>query len=212
MSKIWMLRPKPHNIPRMREFLENNIIAIGWPEITSLVGKTRGEIKEALKNHPLNYSPNELGIATATVSLFVNDFRIGDIVVVPDGDNIYFCRIISEYFYDATKASQSEGYPHQHSVEWIKGPVKRDDIPEALRGSLRAPRTAADISHHNKIITEFLGLNEEQEKSELTTDEEYVVFEYPIRLDATSTIRIPKNITQTEASRLGDYVKTLYFS
>ena len=135
MIKVWLIRPKPHNKNRIREFLSDGIVAIGWPELKSLTGKTKDDIKAELIPHPLNYSPDQLGAATATVNSFVNEIRVDDIAVVPDGNDIYFCKITSDYYYDQTKASQSEGYPHQRKVEWIKGPVRRDDIPEALRKS-----------------------------------------------------------------------------
>lgn len=211
MIKVWLIRPKPHNINRIREFLSDNIVAIGWPELNSLAGKTKDEIKTELIPHPLKYSPDQLGAATATVDSFVNEIRIDDIAVVPDGNDIYFCKIISDYYYDQTKASQTEGYPHQRRVEWIKGPVRRDDIPEPLRKSLRAPRTLADLSHHTNIILDFISLPAVNPQITTQVNENYVDFDYPIRLDKKAFIRIPKDITKDEAIRLGDFVKTLYF-
>ena len=208
--KVWLLRPKPHNIPRMKEFKDNNIIAIGWPELTSLAGKKKQEIREELKRHSLNYPPQELGIATSTVNSFVNEMREDDLVVVPDGNDIFFAKIISDYFFEPSNVA--EGYSHQRKVEWIKGPVRRNDIFEELRKSLRAPRTLADLSHHADNIFRFV--NDNLLIPNTTTqvlEENYAEFKYPIRLDTVATIRIPKNITQTEALRLGDFVKTLYF-
>ncbi|OPX88618.1 MAG: hypothetical protein A4E53_01873 [Pelotomaculum sp. PtaB.Bin104] len=211
MAKAWLLRPMPHNIDRMREFRDNNIIAIGWPEVDSLVGKNKQTIKKLLNQHPLSYSPNELGIAAATVNTFVNDMRIGDVIVVPHGNNIFFCRITSDYFYEPTKASQAEGYPHQRKVEWLKGPVRRDDLFDELRQSLRAPRTLADLSRHLDSILKFINDNPYSPNDSIEPNDNFVVFEYPLRLDVVASIRIPKNITQVEAARLGDFVKTLFF-
>lgn len=211
MSKAWLVRPNPHNLYRMREFINDKIIAIGWPEVGSLEGKTKDDIKRELTNHPLNYSPDQLGAATSTVNKFVNEMRENDIVVVPDGNNIFFCKIKGDYYYDQTKSSRTVGYPHQRKVEWIKGPVRRDDIPEALRQSLRAPRALADLSHHINDILEYIDESSSPGLAPLETDGDYAVFDYPVRLNKTATIRIPKNITQAEASRLGDFVKTLFF-
>lgn len=211
--KSWLLRPKPHNIPRMKEFLDQKIIAIGWPEITSLSGKNKIDIQNELSHHPLNYPPQELGIATSTVNSFVNEMRIGDLVVLPNGNDIFFARITSDYFY--TKANVTEGYPHQRQVEWIKGPVRRNEIFDGLRKSLRAPRTLADLSHHTDKISEFiengLALSTAISENAEIFQKNLVEFQYPIRLNCVATIRIPKDITPAEASRLGDFVKTLYF-
>jgi len=211
MAKAWLVRPNPHNIYRMREFMDNNIIALGYPELNSLVGKSKDTIKDELNNCPLNYSPDQLGAATSTVTKFVNEMRIDDIVVVPDGNNINFCRITSDYYYEPTKSSQTEGYPHQRKIEWVKGPVRRDDIPEALRQSLRAPRALADLSHHINDIQNYINASAPVVQNTVESIEEYAVFEYPVRLNKTATIRIPKNITQAESARLGDFVKTLFF-
>lgn len=207
--KSWLLRPMPHNKLRIKEFLNKHIIAIGWPEITSFSGKTKEEIQTDLSHHPLNYQPQELGIATATVNSFVNEMRLGDIVVVPNENDIFFAKIISDYFYTADNVS--DGYPHQRKVEWVKGPVRRTEIPDELRKSLRAPRTLADLSHHTDNILRFLDDNLPPETTTNTLEETHVEFQYPIRLDTVATIRIPKNITQAEAARLSDFVKTLYF-
>lgn len=94
----------------------------------------------------------------------------------------------------------------------IKGPVRRNDIFEELRKSLRAPRTLADLSHHADNIFRFV--NDDLLIPNTTTqvlEENYAEFKYPIRLDTVATIRIPKNITQIAALRLGDFIKTLYF-
>jgi len=32
MKNTWIVRPKPHGILRMKEFLSQNIVAVGWPE------------------------------------------------------------------------------------------------------------------------------------------------------------------------------------
>lgn len=209
--KAWLLRPMPHNIPRMKEFRDNSIIAIGWPEIGSLTGKNKQEIHECLKDHPLNYAPQELGIATSTVNSFVNEMRQGDLVVVPYGNDVFFAEISSDYLFEPSKIA--EGYPHQRNVKWIRGPVRRNEIFEDLRKSLRAPRTLADLSHHAENISRFVSNNLPLSNSATDNLEEtYIEFEYPVRLETFATIRIPKDITQAEASRLGDFVKTLFFS
>ncbi|WP_153127021.1 hypothetical protein [Peribacillus tepidiphilus] len=57
MSKAWVVRPYPHGINRIKEFLTkkenqdegNGIIAIGWPNIGVLSNKsTKEEIKKVL--------------------------------------------------------------------------------------------------------------------------------------------------------------------
>lgn len=42
---------------------------------------------------PYELNGLKLGNAYATVDLFINRMEIGDFILVPDGDNIYFCEI-----------------------------------------------------------------------------------------------------------------------
>ena len=75
MAKAWLLRPYPHNhdICRLDYFRENNLIAIGWPGINSLAGKSRDQIKEILEGHP--YNLQSLQFAIGDLSDSVGDFR-----------------------------------------------------------------------------------------------------------------------------------------
>lgn len=209
MIKAWMVRPFPHDEDRLLKFKSDNIIAIGWPEITSLVGKDKNEVRELLRDHPNNYSPSQLGVALATVDIIVNRMSEGDLVILPYHDDIYFAKVTSDYFYDPTKVD--DGYPHQRNVEWLKGgtPVSRDQLPDALRNSLRAPRTATDLSHHIDLIKNIVEADTSQG---LQFVSDYMDITYPLRTDLNCTITIPKNITKEEAERLGDFVKTLHFN
>lgn len=212
MVKAWMLRPNPHNINRMREFINSSIAAIGWPELSSLDGKKKNYISSELPKYFPNDTKIQIGIAAGTINKFVNDIRVDDILVVPNDNDIYFCKVTSSYYYDITKSSQTEGYPHQRKVKWLKGPVRREDIPESVRESLRAPRTLADLSHHIDEILSYIEEDTSKSLDKNANEDEYIVVDYPVRLDKYATIKIPKDITQNEALRLGDYVKTLYFN
>jgi predicted Mrr-cat superfamily restriction endonuclease len=207
MAKAWLIRPFPHDTDRLSNFKSDNIIAIGWPEVSSLVGKDKNEIREILRNHPKKYSPSQLGAALATVNIFVNEISKKDFIVVPYEDDIYFAKVTSNYFFEPTKIT--DGYPHQRKIEWLKGPISRDQLPNDLRNSLRAPRTAADLSHHTNIIESIINYDS-SELLQATPD--YMDIYYPLRTDLNCTIKIPKDITKEEAERLGEFVKTLYFN
>src|SRR5659263_189072 len=110
MSNSWLLRPSSHGKNRMTEFLSDNIIAIGWPGIGDLSGKTREQIKTILSQPPYKLSSLALGSAYATVDIFVNQMAIDDLVLVPNGDDIHFCIIKSKYFLDPNYDSDQFGY------------------------------------------------------------------------------------------------------
>lgn len=210
MLKAWLVRPLPHGTNRIQEFKSNNIIAVGWPLIGDLTGKSRSQIKLILQGQPYNYSSLKLGNAYATVDILVNQMSEGDLVLIPNNDDIYFGKIESNYVYDTTKDSDDEGYPHQRKIKWLNGPVSRTQLPDALRSSLKVQRTTADLSKHYSII-KALSEGTIPDDAINITNADFINVEYPIRPGIVIKISIPKDINQNEASRLSDFVKTLYF-
>lgn len=210
MSKAWLVRPIPHGTNRIEEFKSNNIVAIGWPLIGDLTGKSRSDIKTILQGQPYNYLSLKLGNAYATVDILVNQMSIGDLVLVPNKDDIYFGKIESDYVYDVSKDSNDEAYPHQRKIKWLNGPISRTQLPDALRSSLKVQRTTADLSKHYNFI-KALSEGDAPENYNALTDNIFMDVEYPIRPGVIAKISIPKDINKIEANRLSDFVKTLYF-
>lgn len=199
----WLIRPFPHNkINRIKEFRSQKIVAIGWPGIGNLTGQSRESIKALLAAPPNNYSGLELGNAYATIDIFVNRINVGDIVLVPDGDDIYFAEITSGYIFDATTVT--DGYPHQRRVRWLSD-TSRTALSKELRSSLKVQRATADLSHHATEI-------EAHATGKPITVAAIVDVSYPLRSDFTVNFKIPANISKTEADRLSTYFRSLYFA
>lgn len=216
-QKVWMIRPNPSSKSDscMREFLDEGIVAIGYESAGSFAGKNKEQIKEALEVPMLGRSAGQLGAAVATVNRFVNEFHTGDIVVLPQGNDIYFCRVESDYYF--VKEKIFEGYANQRQVTFLKGPVSRGSIPVALRLSLRAPMALADLSHHADEILNYLNgttviQSNDEEKTSLFSNDDYVVFDYPIDLDTKAQVRIPKSINKEQSERFSEFVRTLHFN
>jgi len=194
----------------MAEFLAGSIIAIGWPGINDLSGKTREQIKGILSQPPYNYESLKLGNAYATVDIFVNKMDINDLVLVPDGDDIHFCTIASDYYFDAHYDSDALGYSHQRKVEWLTQ-TSRSNLPMELRKSLKVHRATADLSNHYDAIRALAYSDALPQSPHQNGEDSFVSVDYPLRPDTTVTIAVPRDITRTEAERLGDFIKTLYF-
>jgi predicted Mrr-cat superfamily restriction endonuclease len=194
----------------MSEFLTRNIVAIGWPGINDLTGKTREQIKDILSQPPYEYESLELGNAYATVDLFVNQMNIDDLVLVPNGDDIHFCIIKSSYYFDANYDSDTLGYSHQRKVEWLSS-TSRINLPMDLRKSLRVHRTTADLTNHYETIKALAYGSALPQSQEANEDDSCVSVDYPLRPDVLVTVSIPRDITRMEAERLGNFIKTLYF-
>ena len=157
--RAWMVRPNPIKIDRMNEFLERNIIAIGWPRLPLLSKFDAEAVKKLLvQYYPDDYTDNPVAlrnVASLLVS-FCTMMQPGDYIVVPHKDNIYFGRVTSDYYYDTGKANEHDGYPHQRKVEWLRGPVFRDELPTELRGSLRSQMTLTNLTPRLTQIEELV--------------------------------------------------------
>ncbi|MGL6056857.1 MAG: restriction endonuclease [Culicoidibacterales bacterium] len=206
MKNAWFVRPYPHGIRRLDEFKNQEIIAIGWPGIGDLNGKSREEIKSILESNPYNLGSIELGTASATVDLFVNRMQLGDIVLVPDGEDIYFCEITSDYYLASNVDNNKEGYPRQRQVKWLKATLRKN-LSLELRNALKNQRTAADLTKYYKEIN---ALSAGKKYSSGNTN--FVAVSYPLRKDFIISFEIPEDITKDEAERLSAYVSTLYFT
>lgn len=207
MSNAWLVRPFPNEIKRLEEFKQSNIVAIGWPGVGDLTGKSREDIKAILSESPYNLSGLKLGNAYATVDIFVNRMQIGDLILVPDGEDIYFCKIVSDYYIDKSLDNDNDGYPHQRKIKWLSNTLRKD-LSMALRSSLKVHRTTADLSKHYEEITALSqGHEYTGEQSEINTIE----ITYPLRSDFSISFEIPTDISKSEAKRLSMYFESLYF-
>ncbi len=120
MSNAWVVRPYPHGVYRVPEFLTGNIVAIGWSCIGDLTDKrTRDDIKSALQTCYSYASGQSLGQAAGNICRFKEEIKNGDYVVVPDGQRVYIGLIKEDYSYKEELDSEDQGYPHQRAVTWL---------------------------------------------------------------------------------------------
>lgn len=215
----WLLRPNPHKEDRMDEFKNEKIIAVGWPYIGNLHNKNKDDIKKTIDNNDkYNYSKVVLGNVASILDNFVNRMEIGDLILTPYGDNIYFGRITSDYNFDEEKDNDEEGYPHQRHVEWSVYETLRENLSMKLRLSLKNQRTISDLSKHFDEIEalskgEKILLDEELEvngsKTSLPTN--VIEVKYPLRPGFEISFVLPKDLSKKESERLSLYFSTLYF-
>jgi len=208
MNNAWLVRPFPHNSKRLDEFKQNSIVAIGWPGIGDLTGKSREDIKSILSGTPYNLNGLQLGNAYATIDIFVNRMQVGDLILVPDGEDIYFCEIASEYYIDSSLDNDHDGYPHQRKVKWLSD-TSRKDLSMSLRSSLKVHRTTADLTKH---FEEISSLSQGHEYATETGECDTITVTYPLRQDFLISFEIPTDLTKSEAKRLSMYFESLYFS
>lgn len=210
MAQAWLIRAKPNFTDRHQEFLDNGIAAIGWPGIGDLTDKPGEELKRILAKPPYNFSGQTLGSTHATVDLFVNRMQIGDLILMPNGDDIHFGEIQSDYIYDPSKDNPNDGYPHQRKVVWSEKTAARDQLSAELRGALKSPRMASQLSGHYAEVEALLTGRKNLFKSIDGTS--FIDVTYPLRPNLMLSFSVPTDMTETEAHRLGLFFSSLYFT
>ncbi len=205
-KNAWLIRPYPQKSQlRLSEFMEGGIIAIGWPGIGDLTGKSREDLKDLLSRPPYSYEGLALGKAYATIDIFLNQMKADDLLLMPNGDDIHLGKVTGDYYLDSSVDDNESGYPHQRKAEWLKC-LSRKELSKELCSSLKVPRTVANLTHH---FAEIDNLIHDRENIIPATDS--VDVSYPLRPDYNVSFSIPSDITANEAQRLSAYFASLYF-
>jgi restriction system protein len=186
-KNVWIIRPMPHGNNRMKQFLDDDFIAIGYPAGVSFKNLSYDDIRGLLEQE--NWA-DRIG----NVNLFVIKMRVGDFILVPDDNkkDVYIGVIESDYYHDPKVDKPNEGfYPHQRKVKWLfdKNPLLRSDLPEEIRGSLRYPGTIANITKHIKLIEDLLNTGRNNTPKNTMLEKAFKVLEELLE-DNNSEIRL----------------------
>lgn len=201
----WLIRTTINGEDKYQEFIDNSFIATGYDESYSLKNRSKTDIKNILTKEPFNLSSIELGSVTASLTNFVHGMHPNDIVMVISGDKICIGEIQSDYIYKANASNCK----HRRMFRTMRF-LSREDLPLHIRTALKVRRNVADLSKYSDELEAIMFHKEEEyyAKQELAKD---VDVSYPLRPDYNIKFKIPANINETEANRLSEFFKTLYF-
>src|ERR1043166_4266741 len=135
--RAWVVLRKPHDIDRMQEFLNLEIVAIGWPG-ERFYGMDYDDIYRILKRRWHSGSQSVLTKRAKAIDEFVNQMNPGDLVLVPCGNEVYVGNIAGKYFHDSSKDSEELAYPNQRPVKWwSREPKSKQVLPPKIQSALR---------------------------------------------------------------------------
>lgn len=77
------MKTKPHGIERIREFIDEKFVCIGWPGIRNLEQMNKDKIGDKLEQ-TYGYTGHRLGNALGQVNTFVNTMKTGDVVLITE--------------------------------------------------------------------------------------------------------------------------------
>ncbi|EDN71469.1 conserved hypothetical protein [Beggiatoa sp. PS] len=143
----WLFRPYPHYINRLNNFIELNLIAIGWPGIGDLSASDEADIKSRVK---AKYGEDKLSYTVNTLLAFKKEILIGDIIlVVPkanESEIVAIGQITSDYFFNSKYDDYDIGYSHQRQVIWIEKSFIRKELPKYISKKFGFRKTFSKLS------------------------------------------------------------------
>lgn len=138
-SMAWLVRAG-RNAQILDDFLEKNIVAIGWKKLGDLiVFKDKKELLNTIKEGWPSWKPGKPSISASQLYRFVHDLRTGDRVLTYDPQRrVYHVgRISGDYQYNPDLIEDNS---HIHPVAWEKE-IERDVLSSAAKNSLGAIST-----------------------------------------------------------------------
>lgn len=201
MKNAYLLRGKPNGTDRVQTFLKEGIAAVGWPELDqNLSGLSKDRLKAMLAEKGYNQGV-KLGSAAATLDLFVNRLQPGDLLLMPNSNDIYIGEVVSDYGFYANAVK--DGLPHQRKVAWKEVPTTRAALSSELRSALKAWRTVANLSQFREEIEALSeGKVYAPEDAVPSASPAGLHFSLPLRDNFLIHYEIPADLTQEEARKL----------
>jgi len=133
---LFVMGANPAFEGRLKEFLEDNYVSIGYPGIGDLEGADRDEIADRLARRG-GYSGSELAVGAREVHLFANEMRDGDYLLFADGDTAVLGDV-GDYFYVESSDNPEDGACHRRGVTWLQR-IGRSELNEFVQNLLDAP-------------------------------------------------------------------------
>jgi predicted Mrr-cat superfamily restriction endonuclease len=156
MTKVLIVRAKPHGTEREQEFLEGTV-SIGYPDVANVAGLSREAIQREVE---IAYPDEKNRPTRAAVQIFnFSDLKIGDFVITPSLSTyaVHFFEVQQGYKF--CPEFEEAGNPHRCKVRFLKT-VVRNMLPRSLQDSLNAGRKAVtDITNQLPLIRRVLDLD-----------------------------------------------------
>ncbi|WP_379153436.1 hypothetical protein [Paenibacillus sp. sgz5001063] len=116
--KLYQMKTEPLGVERVKEFLQDNYVCIGYYGVGDLENAGKEEIRSRLM---LAGTPEgtELDTALNNLLIFVHGMQDGDYVLIADEEWAYLGDL-GDYFYAESFDSAEDGRCHRRGVTWLK--------------------------------------------------------------------------------------------
>lgn len=160
-QRVFEVRAFPNGKDHYQDFINNNFVAIGWPDIGDVSSMDIDQIRENLKknyNDLNDESPSNKGKLTQIVTFFtkLKSMKKDDVILIPygNGDTLTMVKVTSPYCF--VKEYSDEHMAHQISIKVIKkmDRIHIENSMQSLNKSLNSRLTLTEI--HDEKSKEFI--------------------------------------------------------
>ncbi len=152
-QRAWLVRGVFEGKSVVEDWVANGYVAIGWTELGELPdGLTRNELLHRMRHAYPDDSLGRLRNQGGNLDRFLNQMTVGDLVVVPDGSDVYVGVVDSEPYWVSSAGGRRD--LRRRSVEWANAgrPLQRDELSEAAYSKMRTLLTVTDVT---ELFAEF---------------------------------------------------------
>ena len=163
--RAWIIRVKLASGERdTQESLRNGDTRVFW-DLDIAPGSTLATVKAAMSGKYPDASNNWIGNQSGSLHRFITRVEVDDVVLMPDGSDLYVGTVTSDAEFDA------DGSEWSRQVQWEPVAIERGDVSAALYSRLRSLLTITEIT---ELLPELLGyMGESPEGTPNTTGEQH---------------------------------------
>lgn len=140
-------------------FRNNNYIGIGWFDAINPIEENwdltdKDFLKEKYREKYCDDANMRVNQNVGQIYRFINEMKIGDIVISPYNTNdLLIGKITGDLYFQNDNSSP---YPWRKRMEWIKDNVNRHNFSQPVQNTLRATLTCFEVKQKDEIL-EALG-------------------------------------------------------
>ncbi|QMV42741.1 hypothetical protein [Cohnella cholangitidis] len=141
---LYRLESNPCGVDRMKRFLEDNFVSIGYPGIGDLEDVGDSELKDRLTK-VYKYEGQELADRLNEIAVFVHAMQDGDYVLVVENDSVHLGDV-GDYYYVETSDTMEDGLCHRRGVTWLNR-IPSSELNDYVREWLSSPGAIAEFEY-----------------------------------------------------------------
>lgn len=154
----------------VKDAQKGKFIAVGWNNLGDLANLTnQDDLKKLYKEKYCEQREAQIAINHGQVWNFINNLKVGDIILTPYLKKILIGKVTSNYQYKSDWSDKCS-YVHRREVKWLKE-IERVQLPQKLKSSMGGQLTIFNLDKHVQAIDYLItGIKEEGKKKEITGD------------------------------------------